>query len=194
MGAFYTVLVDSSVGLDEAPGEAARMVNWLQERGIIASTEVEKGSAESPDGSDNQVENTVYRPGPNFLEASDDADDPRFSILRLEDNSLEVVQRGPPSTQVIMASVSHCPKCATEQSEQGDEWNNAFQTWWEGHPEPLVCVECGNSAHLSGWRFDPVFGFGNLGFSFHNSALRPEFVKAFERELGRPLTVVHEHP
>jgi hypothetical protein len=93
MGAFYTVLVDSSVGLDEAPGEAARMVNWLQERGIIASTEVEKGSAESPDCSDNQVENTVYRPGPNFLEASDDADDPRFSILRLEDNSLEVVSK-----------------------------------------------------------------------------------------------------
>lgn len=189
MGEFNTILVDPQVSLDDAPREAARMIAWLQARGIIGPAEVEEGHPKLPDGSYGKVGYTVYRPGPNFREASENE-----SVLTLHYNYLEVTTERTIFTAGDNGIGIYCVECNTEQTALGDEWNNAFQTWWEGHPEPLTCIQCGHTAHLAGWRFDPVFGFGNLGFSFNNWFPLPSFIQAFERELGRPLTVVHEHP
>jgi Zn ribbon nucleic-acid-binding protein len=189
MGDFNTILVDFTVSLDNSLHVAGRMMSWLQAKCIVGPPEVEEEYAHASAGSYSKVENIVYRPGPNFREASED-DRP----LRLSYNYLEITTERTIFTAGDNGIGIYCTKCSTEQTELGHAWNDAFQTWFEGHPEPLTCVRCGYAAHLSGWRFDPVFGFGNLGFRFCNWFLRPTFIQAFERELGRPLTVVHEHP
>ncbi len=189
MGDFNTILVDSEVSLDDAPHEAARMISWLHGRGIIGPAEVEQGDCRGPDGSYAKVAVNVYRPGPSFKEASE-----YDETLRLSHNYLEVTTQRTIFTAGDNGIGIYCTRCDTEQTRLGDEWNDAFQTWFDGHPEPLTCVRCGHVAQLSGWRFDPVFGFGNLGFRFNNWFLSSSFVQAFERELGRPLTIVHEHP
>ncbi|WP_114945918.1 hypothetical protein [Microvirga calopogonii] len=189
MGDFNTILVDSQVSLDDAPHEAARMISWLQRGGIIGPAKVEEGYRRGPDGSYAKVDVNVYRPGAKFREASE-GDGP----LKLSYNYLEVTTERTIFTAGDNGIGIYCTQCDAEQTRLGDEWNNAFQTWFDGHPEPLTCIQCAQTAHLSEWRFDPVFGFGNLGFRFNNWSLLSSFLQAFERELGRPLTIVHQHP
>lgn len=74
MGENYTQLVDSKVTLADAPREGARMINWLQGRGIIGPAQREGDLNRKDLGLPEQhrlsrIDTTVYRPGPNYREA-----------------------------------------------------------------------------------------------------------------------------
>jgi hypothetical protein len=194
MGENYLQLVDSSVPLAEASREGARMVQWLQRRSIVGPAQREGDLNRQDLGLTqehrlSQIDTMVYRPGPNYREACESD-----HLLRLQHNWLTVIAE----RTVFHAGDSglgiYCLRCDEEQSQHGEDWNDAVTAWWGGQQESLTCMKCGHEAPLSGWRFDPVWGFGNLGFSFHNWDLHPRFIMEFEKELGRPLTVVTVHP
>jgi hypothetical protein len=194
MGENYIQLIDPGVPLAEAPHEGARMVQWLQGRGIIGPAQREgdlnrQDFGLTKEAGLGQIDATMYRPGPNYREACESD-----GLLRLQHNWLTVIAE----RTVFHAGDSgpgiYCLRCDEEQSQHSEDWNDALAAWWVGQPESLTCVKCGHKAPLSGWRFDPVWGFGNLGFSFHNWLLYPHFIQEFEKQLGRPLTVVIVHP
>ncbi len=193
MGENYTQLVDSRVSLADAPGEGARMLRWLQTRGIVGEGQREgdlyREFISDDESSLTKIDTTVYRPGPHYRKASM-YDDPE----RLHHNWLTIYTEHSVYHAGEFGVGIYCTACGDEQSQHGEAWSDAIQTWWEGQPETLVCEKCGYEAPLSGWRFDPVWGFGNLCFSFHNWHLYPHFIEEFEKELGRPLTVVIVYP
>lgn len=197
MGTNFTELVDPYVSLEDAPPEGARMVAWLQARGIIGlgrpRRELWHGCRESPPLI--EPDRIVYPPGPNFRNAHGDADHPDDdSWLHTQSNNewFHVAsERGvylPGGTFQI-----RCPRCGEDQLEYGEAWSEAISAWYRGQPENLVCAACGYDAALSEWvggYVDSPWGFGYLAFSFESWSLRLEFIKAFERKLGRPLIVV----
>jgi hypothetical protein len=195
MGTSYTDLVDSHVSLADAPREGARMVKWLQARGIIGEGQREGDlypirpddppSVQAWKNSDR----LVYPPGPNYREAS--------TQVGREDHYPDWF-RVYTDRRVYHAGVNeleiYCTQCGDEQVQHGDAWSDAIKTWLAEKPETLVCAKCGHAAPLSGWTFDWVWGFGNLGFKFDSLwELNSHFIEAFEKELGRPLTVVTGH-
>jgi hypothetical protein len=196
MGENYTQLVDSQVNLADAAEEGARMLRWLQVRGIVGPARREGdlyledyGPDLSPAGKSlAEIDTIVYRPGPNYRQAAM-YDGP----AHLHHNWLEIITERTVFHAGDGGLGVFCIQCSHEQPVHG-VLDEAIMTWWKGDPETLVCENCGHAAPLSGYKFDPVFGFGNLGFSFHNWHLYPEFIEAFQKELGRPLTVVIVHP
>jgi hypothetical protein len=196
MSTHYMILVVSDVNLDLAKIEAERMLIWLQDRKIVGAGQRQGDICKAWLGKYLLEENStltsndtiVYQPGEHSRNVCL-YDTPGDTF----DNWLEVViertvfHAGEGGIQIF------CPQCQTEQVEQGADWSTAVQTWFNGGEENLACVNCNYRAPLSGWRFDPPWGFGNLGFSFSNWVLKSEFIEEFAKELGRPVTVVRQH-
>ncbi len=187
MGGRFTQLVDSQINLREAAGEGTRMVAWLQARGIIGSGQSQADFCQENFGyvPSFDADNMVYPPGLNFLDAYEESypgDKPDGDWLEV------IIQRRaylPGGSFDVL-----CPQCGRDQVKLGDAWLETIDAWFHGWPKNLICAACGHEAPLSDWRFDPPWGFGNLGFSFESWSIRPEFLEAFEKELGRPLSVV----
>jgi hypothetical protein len=184
----FTQLVDPQINLREAAGEGARMVAWLQARGIIGSGRRRDEVWQEQFGHDSghRDDTTVYPPGSNFREAHEESyagDKPNGDWL------VVIAERGvyPPGGSFEIL----CPCCGKDQVKLGDAWSEVIDAWYHGWPKNLVCAACGHEAPLSGWRFEDPWRFGNLCFSFESWSLRPEFIKAFEAELGRPVSVVN---
>ncbi len=188
MGGRFTQLVDSQINLREAAGEGARMVAWLQARGIIGSGR-RRGNVWKEQFGSALIEGAdamVYPPGPNFHEAHEES----YPDDKPNGDWCEVIAERrvyPPGGSFEIL----CPRCGEDQVKLGKAWSETIDAWYHGWPKNLVCAACGHEAPLSGWRFEDPWGFGNLCFSFESWNLHPEFIKAFEEELGRPLSVVN---
>jgi hypothetical protein len=189
-------LVDVDVSLANAPAFAARMLAWLQSEGIVGEGARAGdiyhdwlasfgGDLSSPLVRDDRV---VHRPGPQVRRACDAA------------ASLDVLKNwlGVDIERQVFTGGEHgigirCPACDADQTEVGGVWGPAIEDWYQGGDGAFRCDACGTTAPLRDWTFDPVWGFGNLGFRFCDWILKPDFIAAFEQKLGHRMKIVHAH-
>jgi Zn ribbon nucleic-acid-binding protein len=191
----HVTIVDIDVSLAEAPAQAARIVAWLQSKGIVAEG-VRVGTLWQrwldSIGSNGSVEQTqddtiVYPPGPRFRDACT-GDDPSTLFY----NWLDVKIGRTVFTAGEYGIGVHCPSCKAEQSALGSHWGDAIAQWFEEKEDRFACAACGHEAPLRQWDFDPLWAFGNLGFQFSDwGSLKPEFIRDFTTQLGNEARVVH---
>ena len=187
--------MDQRTSAEAAEGVAARMLAWLQAEGIIGPPEtvgdIHRRWIASIGGADDPAltgdSRIVYRPGPAYRRAC--LDDRPSSLVF---NWLEVKIGRRIFDAGELGLGIHCPSCGAEQTEGSGDWSEAFSAWHrDGTGDTLACHACGLAAPLTGYRFEPAWGFGCLGFAFANWWLDPLFVAAFARRLGHDVVLVH---
>jgi hypothetical protein len=195
MSAHDVTLVDMDVSLPDAPAQAQRVLGWLHAGGIIAdgiaAGELHRrwlaslGRDDAPGlTADPRI---VYPPGPAVhLAAADDLSGLFRNWLEV-DVGRRVFDAGEHGIGVF------CPACNADQTGYPDAWGNAISDWHQGGDGLLGCAACGATARLRQWRFDPVWGFGNLGFRFCGWTLRPDFITRMQAAMGHEVRVVHTH-
>ncbi|OAT53544.1 hypothetical protein [Providencia heimbachae] len=179
-------LVAPDISLEDAPKEAQRMLSWLKSQGII-----------DPDFQAVEDDETIYRPPPEYKQPVNYIIDGKIVPTQLPEDSIKNCLSIVTERTVFHAGGNgfgiYCPQCTSEQSERCHAWSDTVTDWYEGKPESLCCINCGFTAPLSDWRFDPQWAFGNLGFSFHNWEMQDDFIAAFEQALGNEVVVVYQH-
>jgi hypothetical protein len=85
-----------------------------------------------------------------------------------------------------------CCHCAAEFGEDLDGWSEAVDEWFEDEgPGNLACPDCGAARPITDWKFEPVWAFGCVGFTFWNwPKLGDEFLRDFEGHAGAPVVLV----
>lgn len=194
MSEHHAIIVDIDASVDDAPAQAQRMVDWLQANGIVGEG-IRTGELYErwlkeidapkpwPEAEGNMI---VYPPGENVLRAASTNDPTGLFYNWLE------IKIGPTVFHAGEGGIGvFCPSCTKDQVPMGDQWVKAIDDWVAGNAGTLLCVECGFIAPLRLWNFDPVWGFGNLGFQFSNwDPLDRKFVDEFMAHLGNEVRVV----
>jgi hypothetical protein len=172
----YVVDLDST--LDEAPAFAERVVSVLLERGIVLST---------PQVHAYLGQGARYATGTNVGEVADHNDcfpcgldiEMGRAVFTAGENGLDAL---------------HCPCCDHRHGPDDLDWASAIGEWYEQRsPGVLSCRSCGREASVAAWRFEPVWGFGNLAFKFSEWLLKEEFVQELSRLLGHRVAWVQSH-
>lgn len=188
-------LVDMDVSLHDAPAQAKQIIDWLQSDGIIGdgigAGELHRRWLDSIGGGDvpglTGDPRLVYPPGPAVHLAASEGLSGLFRNWLEVDIGRQVFDAGEHGIGVF------CPACDADQTGNSDAWGNAIDDWYQGGDGMLGCSACGATAPLRQWRFDPVWGFGNLGFRFCGWALRPDFIARMQAATGHEIRVVHTH-
>ncbi|MGO2305220.1 MAG: hypothetical protein ACTH5W_11040 [Providencia sp.] len=179
-------LVAPDINLEDAPKEAARMLSWLKQQGII-----------DPIFQGIEDDEIIYRPTAEYKEPVLYVIDDNVVPTQLPENTLKNYLTIVTERTVFHAGGNglglYCPQCTSEQSERSNDWSDTVTDWYEGKPESLACINCGFDAPLSSWKFDPQWAFGHLGFSFHDWDISDAFIMEFEQTLGSEIIVVYQH-
>lgn len=179
-------LVAPDITPEDAPKEAARMLNWLQTQGII-----------DPNFQAIEYDEVIYRPMPAYKEPVLYVIDGVIVPTQLPENQLKNSLSIVTERTVFHAGGNgigiYCPQCGEEQTEHSNVWSDAVSDWYEGKTESLACFQCDFDSLLSGWQFNPQWAFGNLGFSFHNWDIHDDFIAKFEHALGSKIIAVYQH-
>jgi hypothetical protein len=171
-------VVDTEATVEEAPCLARRVVDELCRRGVILAT---------PQHHDFLGHGPQYATGPNVGQVADHTDcfpcgmDVVIgrTVYDAGDNGLKAVS---------------CPSCGHRYDLGGEGWAAAIGEWANRQgPGLLNCSSCRNAAPIVTWRFDPVWGFGDLAFQFSEWFLREDFIQELSRFLGHRVTHVQSH-
>ena len=173
----YISLVPNNVEEECAKALANRSYLWLVKNGII-----------QPQASDCTLGEFGYEPGPNYLYA---IGEDLYGLKNLKTNGLEIVtertifHNGGNGLEEI-----NCPKCGANCLSL--EWSEAIDDWLSGESQgSLICGSCSSSNSIIEYRFQPLWCFGFLGFSFWNwPAFTEEFIKDLEELLNRRVQMV----
>ena len=84
-----------------------------------------------------------------------------------------------------------CPSCKDDIA--GENWS-FFDNWFSKESNNLTCPKCGQVKEIHAYKFAPVWGFSDLGFTFWNwGTFKIEFIREFEIILGMEVDVVYAH-
>lgn len=176
MSDFFISVVPHNV--DKANELADKIVNHLIQRRII-----QEGLTNCTPGKPG------HPPGDNFREAIDSED---YGPGGLRINGLEVLtnrkvfHNGGNGPEKI-----NCPDCKANIIES--DWGEALEEWVNdtGNDE-FICSECSATHSITAYKFEPKWGFGNLGFTFWNwPVLKKEFISEVEQITGSKVTIVY---
>ncbi len=178
MGDWFQIIVDREASPGEAERLASEIRDWLAGWGIVQNT-----MTNCVLGGDGQG----YAPGPEYRQVVDF--DHHHNIQILKTNGLQIT---------VGRMVFHpgqgdytvsCPKCHTACVQS--EWNKAIGEWNKGQTGTLYCPICKQSTPITEWTFEPMWGFGNLGFKFWNwPPLKDDFVSEIGKRLAHRIIVV----
>jgi hypothetical protein len=171
-------IVDVECSLQEAPELAKRVVDKLCERGfILASPQMHELIGEGP----------RHATGPNAAQVAEPAD--CFPCGLDVKIGRRVVCPGERGLEILK-----CPFCDHAHAPEHLDWGSAVGEWYDNTgPGLLACGACGKEAVVATWRFEPVWGFGNLTFQFSEWRLKPEFVNQIAEQLGHRVAWVVAH-
>lgn len=167
----FQTIVDIEVSLTDAPIIANRMLAWLIQQDIVAAM-----PSHCILGSDSAGYAPVH------YQKVTESDPATTNLDKLAVNGLEICAGRRvfcPTSDVVV----QCPHCHTDC---GDSWQDAVDSWYSRQQVGMLqCTNCGQQAPITAWHFDPVWGFGNLGFTFWNwPPLSQRFRSAFDDQLG----------
>jgi hypothetical protein len=74
------------------------------------------------------------------------------------------------------------------------EDSDFLNEWASASSNNLTCPLCNVSTEIHEFRFDPQWGFSDLGFTFWNwTQLKDEFIALFKQKLGCEIDIVYGH-
>lgn len=118
--------------------------------------------------------------------------EPKYLPFDLSANGLEVKLE-----RQIFTSMENgidellCPNCS--KNIANEDWD-FFYEWASKESNNLTCPKCERSNEIHSYRFDPVWGFCDLGFVFWNWVeFKKEFLDEFENRIGCEMDVVYAH-
>jgi len=172
MGDHYQTIADLDVDLADSLNLGNEILAWLVDRYIVSSAPSDCILSDK----------RGYAPGPKFYDVVNI--DPVTDItLRLRTNGLEIVV-GRTVFYNTAGPNPFCPKCNASFNDHS-AWSDAANEWYgDNGPGLLTCDQCGNIQSVTRWRYDPAWGFGNLGFKFWNW---PQFKQSFIEEVTNRL-------
>ena len=154
------------------------VITWLQESRIIQS-----------ELSLCNYNNLGYDIG---LDAKKVVKHPDQLPVDLNSRGLEVVEN-----RMIFSTYSNgietviCPSCKLNFADE--DWS-FFNEWASNDSNNLACPLCKSINDIHSYKFDPNWGFSNVGFTFWNwPEFTDEFLYEFERKLGVKIDVVNAH-
>ncbi len=176
-------VVDIEVSKRDAKAAAARVVEFLVDRGIVQKQLTKCILAQDKKG---------HAPGPNYAKASGKV---YPQIVELAVNGLEVCIGREVFTAFENGLAVKCPKCKHETADPDDAFMDAAGQWHLGDDDvQYACPKCGKSQKLVLWDGPFPWGFGNVGFTFWNwPDLKPAFVREVAKVLGHDVRVVRAH-
>jgi len=84
-----------------------------------------------------------------------------------------------------------CPSC--NENIATKNWD-FFNEWASKKSNNLTCPKCKSFKEIHNYKFEPVWGFSDLGFVFWNWVeFTDEFLKEFEQRLNCKIDVVYAH-
>jgi hypothetical protein len=84
-----------------------------------------------------------------------------------------------------------CPNCSNDNSTE--DWN-FFSEWNEGESNNLTCPICNKGIDVHKFKFNPEWGFSNLGFTFWNwPDFTQDFINDFRNKLDCDISVIYQH-
>ncbi|MBJ6145484.1 hypothetical protein [Hymenobacter sp. BT559] len=111
---------------------------------------------------------------------------PSLLPFHLATNGLEIVTERTVFSTELEELI--CPNC--KYNIASDDWD--LTPWLEQRSIGMICPQCAQEASIEQYTFRPDWGFSNLGFTFWNwPILTQQFIKAFEAQLGCPVSVVY---
>lgn len=169
MGDIFQVIVDRDVSLDQAPVQASAICQWLISEKII-----------DPRLSDCALGGLGYAPG---IKCSLAFDGTRKEVMHWRTNGLQVV-----IARTIFYSAGAdliCDRCR-KGTWEGTAFSHPLSPWSAGDDNSIFkCPHCGHETPVTDCKFDPPWGFGNLGFKFWNwPPLNVSFVAGISEMLG----------
>lgn len=176
MGDTYSKIIITKVSAFAAPAMAERIIHFLIRKQIIADqlTDAVLGQHQG------------YPPGPHYHEA---LQEPGDDILNFSVNGVELHVGRQVFYQPGLEAI-HCPHCGENIIDT--EWGQALEEWiQETGKELIICPGCQQEQSITGYLFEPLWAFGNLGLSFWNwgSAFKEGFIRDLEKLTGYPIIV-----
>lgn len=116
-------------------------------------------------------------------------DDKSILPADLHVNGLEIVlQRQVFHTGQFGLETLECPSC--KEDIPAEDWE-FLSEWDSGESDNLTCPLCGVATEIHSYKFDPNWGFSDLGFVFWNwPEFRTSFIEDFKRMLNCEIDVV----
>jgi hypothetical protein len=158
--------------------KAKEILDWLVAKDIVKSTLTDcvysdDGGYEISEGAKYYTiypEDLPYEFSPNGLQIVTERE-----IFHAGENGLE---------EII------CPKC--KENIADDDFD--FDPWSNMENDDLHCPQCENKSEIHKYKFEPEWGFSDLGFTFWNwPDFTEEFIKEFEVMLNCEISIVNQH-
>jgi hypothetical protein len=182
MGDHFQIIVAQDVSLDQAEFLASKIQKWLVDEGIIEAIAT----------NDCVLGNGLgYPPGPNCINIVENAD---LFPENYWTDGLEIITERTvfhPGQGGIEQVI--CPYCNTYIADEiyFKAVVEAIDNWYAGNEGRLQCSNCGVMTPVIQWGFEPIWGFGNLGFKFWNwPRLKDSFVANLSEQLGHQTLLV----
>lgn len=193
MGDTYQTIVDRDAGEDDAEALAARVVDYLIGRGVVAPT-----CADNMLGGGDRM---AYSPGPlaeDAVEAQihDEARHglPHLDVHETRPNGLAVNVGRRVFYSMMGEQAVVCRSCGSRVALDAfsPALDAALDEWIAGTAAGrFACPLCGTDDPISDWNWDPPWAFASLGFTFWNwPPLSHDFVRDLANLLGHRLVVV----
>ncbi|WP_328328385.1 hypothetical protein OHA70_03390 [Kribbella sp. NBC_00382] len=174
----FITLVDLAVSEEEAPARAARVRQWLLDR----------GSAQVNSQRDKLMHPSELAAGPQYRLADED---PEGHILTMSNCGIDLEVGRTVHHPMGNYTPPTCPECGSDADE--DAHAALAEVWFSG-PEPtLQCVVCGVVTPLGDWPGRWTFYVANFGVCFNNWNLRDEFIADLSPLVGTRVRVVRTH-
>ncbi|MES2618689.1 MAG: sugar ABC transporter ATPase [Bacteroidota bacterium] len=83
-----------------------------------------------------------------------------------------------------------CPNCL--KNIANEDWD--LNPWYNKESDNLICPACRHETDIHKFRFEPTWGFSDLGFTFWNwPDFTDEFISDFKKKLECDISIVHTH-
>ena len=83
-----------------------------------------------------------------------------------------------------------CPNC--NENIAFDDWD--LTPWNNKESDNLTCPQCGNETDIHSYKFEPEWGFSDLGFTFWNwPEFTDDFIDEFKKKLECEISIVNQH-
>ena len=160
----------------ERKEKADEILAWLSGQGIV----------------EKEPSDCILGPGLGYAmgsKAEQAVNDGSFLPVGLYTNGLEIVlERQVFHTGQFGLETLECPGC--KENISAEDWE-FLSEWASGESDNLTCPLCGVAAEIHSYKFEPTWGFSDLGFIFWNwPDFRTSFIEDFKRLLNCEIDLV----